>query len=60
MTWFLFFGDILVMAGLATLAAWLYARPGAGALEEIARIPLEDECAGDSGTADHGRRSGNA
>ncbi len=43
MTYFIFAGDMLVMAFMAGLVVWLYLRQGKEKLEESARIPLEDE-----------------
>lgn len=43
MTAFIFFGDMLVMAFMVGLAAWILNRGKSNTLDEIARIPLEDE-----------------
>ncbi len=43
MTNFIFFGDMLVMAFMAVLAVWILSRGKSKTLDEIARIPLEDE-----------------
>ena len=43
MTAFIFLGDMLVMAFMAGLAAWILYPGEAESLDEIARIPLEDE-----------------
>ncbi len=43
MTTFIFLGDMLVMAFMAGLAVWLLNRGKSEQLDEIARIPLEDE-----------------
>lgn len=43
MTTFIFFGDMLVMAFMVGLAGWILSRGKSKTLDEIARIPLEDE-----------------
>lgn len=43
MTAFIFLGDMLVMAFMMGLAVWILYPGNAKALDEIARIPLEDE-----------------
>ena len=43
MTAFIFLGDMLVMAFMAGLAVWILTRGKSKTLDEIARIPLEDE-----------------
>lgn len=43
MTFFIFAGDMLVMAFMAALVVWLYLRQGKETLDASARIPLEDE-----------------
>jgi cbb3-type cytochrome oxidase subunit 3 len=43
MTYFLFLGDMLVMAFMIGLVAWVSLRSSRKDLEEAARIPLEDE-----------------
>ncbi len=43
MTLFLFFGDMLVMAFMIGLAIWFINRADDSAIDETARIPLEDE-----------------
>ena len=43
MTYFLFAGDMLVMAFMAALVVWLYWRQDDAELDASARIPLEDE-----------------
>ena len=43
MTYFLFAGDMLVMAFMTVLVVWLYLRKGDTELDASARIPLEDE-----------------
>ncbi len=47
MTYFIFAGDMLVMAFMAGLVVWLYLRKSKEELDESARIPLEDELEGD-------------
>lgn len=43
MTWFLFFGDMVVMAFMVGVAIWFTTRGNDEAISRIARIPLEDE-----------------
>lgn len=43
MTYFIFAGDMLVMAFMVGLVVWLYLRKSKQELDESARIPLEDE-----------------
>ncbi|HEX9877181.1 MAG TPA: hypothetical protein VGC50_11065 [Gammaproteobacteria bacterium] len=43
MTYFLFVGDMLVMAFMVALAVWVSLKSGARKFEQAARIPLEDE-----------------
>ena len=43
MTWFLFAGDMLVMAFMAGLAVWALWGSSDEAVEKTAGIPLEDE-----------------
>lgn len=43
MTYFIFAGDMIVMAFMAGLVVWLYLRKSKKELDESARIPLEDE-----------------
>ena len=43
MTWFLFAGDMLVMLFMVALVVWVFWRLPDQALDEAARIPLEDE-----------------
>ena len=43
MSYFIFAGDMIVMAFMAGLVVWLYLREGKAKLDESARIPLEDE-----------------
>ncbi|MEX0741069.1 MAG: hypothetical protein WD071_17180 [Pseudohongiella sp.] len=43
MTMFIFVGDMLVMAFMVCLAVWLGSRGTKESLDEISRIPLQDE-----------------
>ena len=43
MTWFLFFGDMLVTAFMIVLFVWISLRSTRAQFEAVARIPLEDE-----------------
>lgn len=43
MTYFLFVGDMLVMAFMVGLAIWVFMRSSDETMDESARIPLEDE-----------------
>ena len=43
MTWFIFFGDMLVMAFMIILIVLVCLRSTRNPLEDAARIPLEDE-----------------
>ena len=43
MTWFIFFGDMLVMLFMVVVAAWVFYRSADEVVERSARIPLEDE-----------------
>lgn len=43
MTWFIFFGDMLVMAFMIVLVVLVSLRSARNPLEDAARIPLEDE-----------------
>ena len=43
MTWFLFAGDMLVMAFMAGLAVWALWGSSDEAVEKTAGIPLDDE-----------------
>ena len=43
MTWFIFLGDMLIMLFMVVLAVWALWRSSDGAIEQAARIPLEDE-----------------
>lgn len=46
MTWFIFAGDMLVMAFMAALAVWVLWGGSNEAVDEAARIPLQDEMDG--------------
>ena len=48
MTWFIFFGDMLVMAFMTGLAIWFTYRGNAETLDYIARIPLDEHDARDA------------
>jgi len=41
-TWFIFIGDLVVMAGLIAAAAWVFLRANPADLNAAARIPLDD------------------
>ena len=43
MTWFIFAGDMLVMAFMIVVVVWVSLRSTRARLDDIARIPLEDE-----------------
>ncbi len=43
MTWFIFAGDMLVMAFMIAVIVWVSLRGSRGTLDAAARIPLEDE-----------------
>ncbi|MEQ8407829.1 MAG: hypothetical protein RKH07_06095 [Gammaproteobacteria bacterium] len=43
MTLFLFFGDMFVMAFMIGLVVWFINRDDDAVIDEVARIPLEDE-----------------
>ncbi len=43
MTWFIFVGDMLVMAFMIALVVWVSLRSTRDRLDGTARIPLEDE-----------------
>ncbi len=43
MTYFIFVGDMLVMAFMVVLAVWVFMRLPNEVLDETARIPLEDD-----------------
>jgi cbb3-type cytochrome oxidase subunit 3 len=43
MTFFLFAGDMLVMAFMMAVVVWVLLRSSGQKMEETARIPLEDE-----------------
>ncbi len=43
MTWYIFVGDMLVMAFMIALVVWVSMRSTRDRLDSTARIPLEDE-----------------
>ena len=43
MTYFLFAGDMLVMAFMFVLVVWVFMKSSNETMDESARIPLEDE-----------------
>ena len=43
MTYFLFAGDMLVMAFMFVLVIWVFMKSSKETMDESARIPLEDE-----------------
>lgn len=43
MTFFIFFGDMLVMAFMIGVAIWFSSKSNDEEISHIARIPLEDE-----------------
>ncbi|HEY8519949.1 MAG TPA: hypothetical protein VIN61_07710 [Gammaproteobacteria bacterium] len=43
MTYVLFIGDMLVMAFMTALVVWVSVRGRAQELEQVARLPLDDE-----------------
>jgi hypothetical protein len=43
MTWFIFFGDMVVMAFMVGVAIWFGTRGNTEEIAEVSRIPLEDE-----------------
>lgn len=43
MTYFIFVGDMLVMLFMVVLVVWVFWRSPDEAMDEAARIPLEDE-----------------
>jgi cbb3-type cytochrome oxidase subunit 3 len=43
MTWFIFVGDMLVMAFMILVVVWISMRSTRDRLDAAARIPLEDE-----------------
>ena len=51
MTWFLFLGDMLVMAFMAGLAVWALWRSSDEVIDETSRIPLDDEREASDGDA---------
>ena len=52
MTFFLFVGDLLVMAFMMSLVVWVFLRSSKKSLDDAARIPLEDESPVEPGEAD--------
>lgn len=42
MSWFIFLGDMLVMAFMVGLAIWFTYRGNADTIDYISRIPLDD------------------
>lgn len=49
MTYFIFAGDMLVMAFMMAVVVWVYMRSSRKSLDEAARIPLEDEAPAEAG-----------
>lgn len=49
MTWFIFIGDLVVMAALFGVAAYLFLRANPADLAAAARIPLDDDGDVDNG-----------
>ena len=43
MTWFIFVGDMLVMAFMIVVVVWVSLRTTRKRLDDAARIPLDDE-----------------
>jgi cbb3-type cytochrome oxidase subunit 3 len=43
MTWFIFAGDMLVMAFMIVVIVWVSLRTSRAGLDAASRIPLEDE-----------------
>jgi len=43
MTWFIFVGDMLVMAFMIGVIVWVSLRSSRATLDAASRIPLEDE-----------------
>ncbi len=43
MTWFIFVGDMLVMAFMIAVVVWVSLRSSRTRLDAASRIPLEDE-----------------
>ena len=43
MTYFIFAGDMLVMAFMMVMVVWVFMRSSKETIDEAARIPLEDE-----------------
>lgn len=46
MTWYLFAGDMLVMAFMIAVTVWVSLRSTRKRLDDAARLPLEDEAPG--------------
>jgi len=42
-TWFIFLGDLIVMAGVIAVAVWAFLRANPADLDAAARIPLDDD-----------------
>ena len=53
MTWFIFIGDLVVMAALFGVAAYLFLRANPADLAAAARIPLDDDSESHPPTAAH-------
>ncbi|MDD9806067.1 MAG: hypothetical protein OXU50_02665 [Gammaproteobacteria bacterium] len=60
MTWFIFIGDLVVMAGMIVVAVWVFLRANAADLDDAARIPLDDDgdVDNDGGGGDNGDAHG--
>ena len=43
MTYFIFAGDMLVMAFMVVLVVWVFMRSSKESMDEAANIPLQDE-----------------
>ena len=56
MTWFIFIGDLVVMAALFGVAAYLFLRANPADIAAAARIPLDDD--GDVDNDDSGDGAG--
>ena len=54
MTWFIFIGDLVVMAALFGVAAYLFLRANPADLAAAARIPLDDDGDVDNDDGDDG------
>lgn len=52
MTFFIFAGDMLVMAFMMGVAVWVYMKSSRDSIEAAARIPLEDEADPDAEVED--------